>query len=491
MTYSTWKSSPKFTATSRFTLSILSFLLLLTGTFLAHAKSPEPLVITSAYTIPLTSKEYATYTAPKDSFYTIVIVRDTNAFGSPIRLAALYQKGVLVLPPYYDSIYYAGQHHFVVTQHVVERRTYHYGTGLFYAPTQKFIFTCQPSRFKIINNNFIEIKKQHRTYIYSFASQKTLTSFEGDYRIDSNYIAIESNSIGKLFDIQYTSYIIDTSLLHQYQLKSKTEYAQWSLFQKPEQSITNIYADSVRFNSSSQCWNTYRNNQTYLQQIYFLKTYDNTYDPLPEISYTIDTFYRNKIKRRWKVDTVICAVEGMFLIKKKNLYGYCDSLNNMFVAPQYDTLGYISEGLIPLQFHKGWGYLNTRENLQIQPYFDIVTQFKNGKAIVKQKNQWLFINPQGKNINSITYDSIVATGYGNYYVYKNGKVGLCSKDGIERISTKFVYLLDIGIPAILFSQTSGNYGLMDIHQHIYQKNFTDYYVEKNLQVIWLKQSPSY
>ncbi|MFN8416528.1 MAG: WG repeat-containing protein [Cytophagaceae bacterium] len=491
MTYSTWKNSLKYTATSLHRLFFVSFLLLFTNFFLVQAKLPETPVTHSAYTVLLNAQEYSFFAAPKDSFYTIVIIRDTTSNGSPIRLAALYQKGVVILPAYYDSIYYAGQDHFVVTQHLVERRSYRFGTGLYYAPTQKFIFTCQPSFFQPLNKGLIEINKQHHIYLYSLQTKSIVTSFEGKYKIDSSYIIIENEGLGKLFHLQSLQYINDTATLHQYHIKTKTEYAQWSLFQEPDKALTTLSADAINYNSTLSTWNVVRNQHTYHKQIYFLKTYESTFDPLPNIEYQIDTFYRNKIKRRWKVDTVICAVEGMFLIKKNKLYGYCDSLNNMFVAPQYDTLGYISEGLIPLQFHKGWGFLNTREDLQIQPYYDVVSPFKNGKAIVKQKNQWFFINYQGKNINSITYDSIVATGYGNYYVYKNNKVGICGPDGVERISTKFVYLLDIGVPAILFSQTPGSYGLMDIQQHVYQKNFTDYYVEKNLQAIWLKQSPSY
>jgi hypothetical protein len=379
----------------------------------------------------------------------------------------------------------------VVTQHLVERRSYRFGTGLYYAPTQKFIFTCQPSLFQSIHKDLLEIKKQHRTFLYSLPTKSIVVSFEGKYKIDSAYIIIENENIGKVFDQKNSQYISDTAILHQYQIKGKTEYNQWSLFQSPEKQLTTLSADSIQYDTVLSCWTIYRNQQAYHRQVYFLKIFESTFESLPNVEYKIDTFYRNKIKRRWKVDTTLCAVEGMFLIKKNKLYGYCDSLNNMFIAPQYDTLGYISEGLIPVHLHKGWGYLNTREDLQIQPYFDLVTPFKNHKAIVKQKDQWYFINQQGKNINSITYDSIRATGYGNYYVYKNGKVGICTADGVERISTKFVYLLDIGIPAILFSLTPGSYGLMDIHQHVYQKNYTDYYVEKNLQAIWLKQSPSY
>jgi hypothetical protein len=122
-----------------------------------------------------------------------------------------------------------------------------------------------------------------------------------------------------------------------------------------------------------------------------------------------------------------------------------------------------------------WGYVTKREQMTVQPYYTKALPFANGAAAVNDGKKWMFINKEGKNINSVNYDSIKQTVSGKWYVYNKGLTGLCDIDGREIIPSMYTYLLDTHADVLVY-KTEGLYGLIAKDRTIICKPIYDQFI---------------
>ncbi|MCU0416265.1 MAG: WG repeat-containing protein [Cytophagaceae bacterium] len=485
MIYSTWKSNLKHTPIKSFLeIVVFLFLVILLPTYETYSASVEIKILSYSNLPYIPSKS--------DSSYTIVLIRDTTTSGIPIQQAALYQQKKCLLPFYYDTIYSIAPHIFVVRQHLVERRSYSLGEGIYDGLMHQFLLPCKSQRIQRLSSTILSIQRTSSTTYYSLISRNKVQTKNVTVKWDSTFLLLLQTTTIRVYDQETLSPVLSDSIVNYYQSKYQpTATGYWQLHTGASPSWS-IQADSVLYSRTENCWYYYINHEPHAVRSLILSPKEHASFTTITPTATIDTLFRNRFRRIQKVDSTLLQVNGFFLIQKNKLYGYCDSLGNMVIAPQYDTLGLLSEGLCAVRFPKGWGFLNTQEILQIQPYYDKVETFNQTVSIVQQQQQFLFLDRFGKNKNSITYDSIRLTPLGNYYVYKKGKVGLCNAYGEEQISTKFTLLKEVRDQLYVFSKEDTMFGLLDKNQTVLvAPSYSQFIIEPITQAVCLRSDPSY
>src|SRR6185437_16091828 len=75
--------------------------------------------------------------------------------------------------------------------------------------------------------------------------------------------------------------------------------------------------------------------------------------------------------------------DGLSKFLLKGRYGLLDTVNNVYISPQYPQTGEYSDGLVAVVIKGKWGFMDKNERLKVQPYYDEVWPFKNGATKVR------------------------------------------------------------------------------------------------------------
>ena len=162
--------------------------------------------------------------------------------------------------------------------------------------------------------------------------------------------------------------------------------------------------------------------------------------------------------------------EGFSKFKRDGLYGFMDVYGNVHIAPKYAACGDFHDGMTAVFLKGKWGFVDREENLSVQPYYKEVKPFRNGFAPVKNiKNKWIFIDKEGKQVNSTIYDEFWETKNEKYIVVKNKRWGITTPSGKEILAPKYEYIEEIN-GEFLKIRKDKKYGVMD-----YQENIILYY----------------
>lgn len=91
--------------------------------------------------------------------------------------------------------------------------------------------------------------------------------------------------------------------------------------------------------------------------------------------------------------------DGLALIQKDNLFGYCDMDGNIVIIPCFTNAYQFSDGLAPVELG-GWGYIDTTGEMFIPPVFDIASPFEWGRAEVIYRGETHKMNTQGRCVKN-------------------------------------------------------------------------------------------
>ncbi|MCL2650546.1 MAG: WG repeat-containing protein [Candidatus Azobacteroides sp.] len=90
--------------------------------------------------------------------------------------------------------------------------------------------------------------------------------------------------------------------------------------------------------------------------------------------------------------------------------------------------------LKPSKFNGKWGYTDSLQNIAIKPQYDSVEFFKNGLSRVKKNGKWGLLNENGIELTPIKYDTIYAFNqYDMAKAISNNKKGYVDINGQEII----------------------------------------------------------
>ena len=123
--------------------------------------------------------------------------------------------------------------------------------------------------------------------------------------------------------------------------------------------------------------------------------------------------------------------EGLASVLIGGKWGYISKNGTVEINPQYDVAGDFHDGLAPFSTNNSkWGYINREGRVVITPRSDMVSNFSEGLAFIKVNDMWSFIDTNGRVVNfSQEAHSSFCDGLAMFrekdkfgYIDKNGKV---------------------------------------------------------------------
>lgn len=230
--------------------------------------------------------------------------------------------------------------------------------------------------------------------------------------------------------------------------------------------IVSLFADSIAASAKADEIILWRNNSNVPYHLTPLATPSiheaDAIHPVP-LSTLLDSTLI-KIKKKTQADSLV-LVNDWYLYRRKNAWGYGDTLGNIAIGAQYEELRYKHNRRLAMKYKGKWGILDDRENIIVQPYYDEVGDFIYTGTWIRQGNKYNFVGLNGKLLNSNWYDNITPTAGHNYLVQLKGKSGLVSEEGREIIGTRYLQLLDFGGNSCLVQTEDGKWFLMNYAEY--------------------------
>ena len=149
------------------------------------------------------------------------------------------------------------------------------------------------------------------------------------------------------------------------------------------------------------------------------------------------------LKMTNKYEKIYGFHEGLSRFLLKGRYGLLDTVNNVYISPQYPKTGEFSDGLVAVVIKDKWGFMDKNERLKVQPYYNQVWPFKNGAAKVMSGNKYTIVNKEGKELHPL-FDDIDVTFTGRYLLRDENKYGLADRNGREILAPKYDHIMELG-----------------------------------------------
>ncbi len=426
--------------------------------------------------------------------YSIVSIVDT-VVGIPRKKSAVVHANKICIPFDYDSILHATGDEFICKKHLVTKRSYACTYVLVHAQNNQSI-DYKAKSIQYIDNNVYVIRTAKQRFFYNSKTQILSAAFDSYTVYDSSYFITQAASTYQLLDRSANS--ITPTVFKTIQKTSDssytiTPYHTWDVYKNTERNIhLTLICDSITTATEARRWNVYRNDAIYYRRNLEIAP------PAPTVfqlnknysdSINICKLKYDTLKTMLRFDSVYYQSDNLLMYKKAGAYGYCDTIGNVKISHQYDTITAWHNNVAAIRMKKKWGYVNKREQMIVQPYYTYALPFSNNAAAVFDGKRWMFINKEGKNINSITFDSIKQTVSGKWYIYNKGFIGLCDIDGRELIPPMYTFLLDSHSDIYVFQHES-LYGLIAQDRSVLCKPTYDYFTYDVINQYYLFRRPA-
>jgi hypothetical protein len=124
--------------------------------------------------------------------------------------------------------------------------------------------------------------------------------------------------------------------------------------------------------------------------------------------------------------------------------GFKDLTGKVVIPPQFDDVGYFSEGLAPVRVGEKWGYIDKTGKIVIPPQYANAHSFWEGRAAVNIGSKWGygkwgFIDKMGKMVIPPRYDYVGNFSEGLAWVAVDGKYGFIDQAGTMVIPPQYDY----------------------------------------------------
>jgi hypothetical protein len=414
------------------------------------------------------------------SNYSIVSILDTLA-GIPRKRTGLIHANKIIIPFDYDSIQHTFQDEFICRNSFFARRKY---TPLYfiYQTTTNYRTQFKASHIAYLENHLYIIQSGYSKYVYNSNTKQSSPTFDHLQKIDTLFYQLTTADESILLDGSANSFIPTPykELLHSNDsVYNAVLYNEWDIYKNTgEKILPNLRCDSIKPSKRFSRWNLFRNGNNYYRWDLTLKDSTQKMHGATKnfrTDFNISTFTYDTIKLMLRFDSAYYQSDNWLMYKKAGAYGYCDTIGNVKISHQYDTITAWHDNMAAIRFKKKWGYINKREEMTVQPYYKIALPFYNSAAAVFDGKKWMFISKDGRNINSITFDSIKQTSSGRWYIFNKGLYGLCETNGRELIPPIYEYLLD-GNSDVFVYKKDLLYGLIEKDRTILCKPIYDQFI---------------
>ena len=120
-----------------------------------------------------------------------------------------------------------------------------------------------------------------------------------------------------------------------------------------------------------------------------------------------------------KFDDAEPFYNGIAAVLKNGKYGFINTSGNFVIEPNYDSVKYYNEGLIPVSTGGLWYYIDMNQKQILGP-FEEAESFSEGCACVKQDGLWGIIDKNGQYLVTPAFEDIWSVHNGSYYVFEHG-----------------------------------------------------------------------
>jgi len=95
---------------------------------------------------------------------------------------------------------------------------------------------------------------------------------------------------------------------------------------------------------------------------------------------------------------------GLWEVRVLTKVGFIDSSGRLVINPQFEEVGFFSEGLCPARRGPLWGYIDRTGRFEIQPQFDEAGFFSEGLAAVSVKGRMGYVNRAGVKVIAAAFE---------------------------------------------------------------------------------------
>ncbi len=151
-----------------------------------------------------------------------------------------------------------------------------------------------------------------------------------------------------------------------------------------------------------------------------------------------------------KYDGVGNFHEGLAWVRLNGKYGLINKNGTEILSPKYDYIDDFCEELARTHFSDKWGYINQKGEKVIPCEYDFIGNFHEGYALVKERNEYILIDRNGKIVFSNS-DKMRYLGEGVYLIFEKeharyatiGEILATTRKNWEKISFKDISTVDI------------------------------------------------
>jgi sporulation protein YlmC with PRC-barrel domain len=169
--------------------------------------------------------------------------------------------------------------------------------------------------------------------------------------------------------------------------------------------------------------------------------------------------------------------EGAITAKIEGQWGFISEQGLLTIANRYEAVNPFSEGLAAVKLIGKWGVINRKEEIVIQPAYDSISPFYGGLSVVYARGQMGMMDKSGHPVLETRYDRIerhenyilissaglfgladargslvrspqfdsIETSDGTHFIVsKNGKFGVVSITGEDKVPVAFERIRSIG-----------------------------------------------
>src|SRR6478735_8526736 len=146
-------------------------------------------------------------------------------------------------------------------------------------------------------------------------------------------------------------------------------------------------------------------------------------------------------------------------------YGFIDTMGNVKISIQYLQATYYQEGFAHIMLKGKWAVIDGEEIIIAQPYYQYISPYRHGCAIARTGKKYYLLNRSGKEINKIPYDSIFASPYAQWQIWKNGVSGLADSTGHETLAPRYASVVPTNTNRYI-ALKDGKYGVIDGQENV-------------------------
>jgi len=176
--------------------------------------------------------------------------------------------------------------------------------------------------------------------------------------------------------------------------------------------------------------------------------------------------------------------EGMIPAKAGKRYGFVDPMGFIRIACRYDSLLPFHQGLAAARVDNFWGFLDKDERLKIQPNYQKILSFQAPFTAVKKEGKWGIINLEGVLCQPLIFDSITIGTLSGWKTTKSGWTGWLNINGKILVANRYSNIIE---PCLGFLEVwrEGKRGLFSIEGlQIFPVQFQKIYIDLETQNIF-------